>query len=149
MKNNVIKFSVAVALVGTAVLFSANEADAAEVRITLPGISVCIGDDSRPCPPPPQERHCTSWFDVVLYRPGLVVCPPPPPPVHVKPCPPPPGKNIVIREKVPVKSHVNFDKHHGNHKKIKHDRKTDHRPDRRGPEPGKRGKEGHGNKQHR
>ena len=56
MNNKTVKFAVAAALIGSAVLFTGVEAKAAEVRITLPGISLCFGsDDDDHCPPPPPQ----------------------------------------------------------------------------------------------
>ena len=123
MNNKTVKFAVAAALIGSAVLFTGVEAKAAEVRITLPGISLCFGSD--------DDDHC----------------PPPPPPVHhepvvvVKPCPPPPPQPVVVVESKPAidvkldfkdrKDHKRFDrpnpKPHGNPK-------AGHRPKSKAPD---------------
>ena len=123
MNNKTVKFAVAAALIGSAVLFSGVEAKAAEVRITLPGISLCFGsDDHDHCPPPPPPVH---------HEPVVVVKPcPSPPPVHhepvvvVKPCSPPPRPVVVVDHKPAIDVRLDFK-----------DRKDHKRFDRPNPKP--------------
>ena len=105
MNNKTVKFAVAAALIGSAVLFSGVEAKAAEVRITLPGISLCFGsDDHDHCPPPPPVHH--------------------EPVVVVKPCPPPPRPVVVVDHKPAIDVRLDFK-----------DRKDHKRFDRPNPKP--------------
>ena len=106
MNNKTVKFAVAAALIGSAVLFSGVEAKAAEVRITLPGISLCFGsDDHDHCPPPPPPVH---------HEPVVVV----------KPCPPPLRPVVVVDHKPAIDARLDFK-----------DRKDHKRFDRPNPKP--------------